>query len=161
MLVLQGALEEQLEVAADSRQHLTATQQAVVGLSNLGNTCFFNSSVQLLLSCAPLQQMVLHKDHDITKGPLGYALQQASLHAAGGYRHAPSSPKTPVCSACARRSLQHMAFKLIQAQQKACIQLQGHASSRLCTLLLSTQCQADKSLLRTQITLMKAQQHQL
>jgi ubiquitin C-terminal hydrolase len=74
---------KQLASAADAEQHLTATHQAVVGLSNLGNTCFFNSSVQLLLSCAPLQQMLAQKDHDISRGPLGFALQQATLHAAG------------------------------------------------------------------------------
>jgi hypothetical protein len=74
---------EQLACAADAEQHLTATHQAVVGLSNLGNTCFFNSSVQLLLSCSPLQQMLAQKDHVISRGPLGFALQQATLHAAG------------------------------------------------------------------------------
>lgn len=74
---------EQVPSTADAEQHQTATHQAVVGLSNLGNTCFFNSSVQMLLACAPLQQMLLQKDHDITRGPLGFALQQATLHAAG------------------------------------------------------------------------------
>ena len=88
---LQEAPDEQLAVALDAGQHLTATQQAVVGLSNLGNTCFFNSSVQMLLACAPLQQLVLQKDHDITRGPLGFALQQASLHAAGRW----SCSRTP------------------------------------------------------------------
>jgi hypothetical protein len=72
-------------LAVDSRneQHITATSTAVVGLSNLGNTCFFNSSVQLLLACAPLQQMLLQQDHHIAKGPLGYALQQAAIFANG------------------------------------------------------------------------------
>lgn len=84
LLLQERADEQQLEAAADAEQHLTAARQAVVGLSNLGNTCFFNSSVQLLLSCAPLQQMVLRKDSDITRGPLGFALQQAALHADGG-----------------------------------------------------------------------------
>lgn len=71
--------------SADPRdeQHITATSTAVVGLSNLGNTCFFNSSVQLLLSCAPLQQMLLQHEHHIAKGPLGYALQQAAMFANG------------------------------------------------------------------------------
>jgi ubiquitin C-terminal hydrolase len=79
-----GSSSQQL-LAADSRseQHITATSTAVVGLSNLGNTCFFNSSVQLLLACAPLQQMLLQHDHHIAKGPLGYALQQAAIFANG------------------------------------------------------------------------------
>lgn len=81
--VVQDVAEEQLGSAGDAQQHLTATHQAVVGLSNLGNTCFFNSSVQLLLSCAPLQQMLSQNEHDISRGPLGFALQQATLHAAG------------------------------------------------------------------------------
>lgn len=83
ILLLQEPAEQQLETAADAAQHITAARQAVVGLSNLGNTCFLNSSVQLLLACAPLQQLVLQKDGDITRGPLGFALQQAALHAAG------------------------------------------------------------------------------
>lgn len=131
MLVLQGTLEEQLEVAADSRQHLTATQQAVVGLSNVGNTCFFNSSVQLLLSCAPLQQMVLLKDHDITKGPLGYALQQASLHAAGGYTYThPAAPKLPYAT---------------RALGKA---MPAVTSAQSCQALLQSCCQHSVRLLR-------------
>jgi hypothetical protein len=69
--------------AAAGNADAAAVQQAVVGLSNLGNTCFFNSSVQMLLACAPLQQMLQQKEHDITRGPLGFALQQVTLHAAG------------------------------------------------------------------------------
>jgi ubiquitin C-terminal hydrolase len=84
VLLPQEVPDEQLVSAADPAQHLNATQQAVVGLTNLGNTCFFNSSVQLLLACAPLQQMLQRKEHDITRGPLGFALQQAVLHASGG-----------------------------------------------------------------------------
>jgi ubiquitin C-terminal hydrolase len=84
VLLPQEAPEQQLGSAADPAQLLNATQQAVVGLTNLGNTCFFNSSVQLLLACAPLQLMLQQKEHDITRGPLGFALQQALLHASGG-----------------------------------------------------------------------------
>jgi hypothetical protein len=75
----------QQSLDADSRDepYITAASTAVVGLSNLGNTCFFNSSVQLLLACAPLQQMLLQHDHHIAKGPLGYALQQAAMFANG------------------------------------------------------------------------------
>lgn len=83
LLLPQEVPDDQLVSAADAAQHLNATQQAVVGLTNLGNTCFFNSSVQLLLACAPLQHMLQQKEHDITRGPLGFALQQAVLHASG------------------------------------------------------------------------------
>eukprot|EP00775_Hariotina_reticulata_P013930 gene13930-14049_t len=76
-----------LDVRADEwqdiSQHVSATSTAVVGLSNLGNTCFFNSSLQLLLACAPLQVMLLQPEHQLSKGPLGFALQQAALYAAG------------------------------------------------------------------------------
>lgn len=78
-------VDEQLPgaAAAAGSADAGAVQQAVVGLSNLGNTCFFNSSVQMLLACAPLQQMLQQREHDITRGPLGFALQQVTLHAAG------------------------------------------------------------------------------
>jgi ubiquitin C-terminal hydrolase len=79
-----GSNSQQFLVAElRNEQHITATSTAVVGLSNLGNTCFFNSSVQLLLACAPLQQMLLQHEHHIAKGPLGYALQQAAIFANG------------------------------------------------------------------------------
>lgn len=81
---LQEPAAQQSEPFAESQQAVTtAARHAVVGLSNLGNTCFFNSSVQLLLACAPLQQMLAQRDHDVTRGPLGFALQQAALHATG------------------------------------------------------------------------------
>lgn len=81
----QPPVDEQLPGAAAAAGSADAAvvQQAVVGLSNLGNTCFFNSSVQMLLACAPLQQMLQQREHDIARGPLGFALQQVTLHAAG------------------------------------------------------------------------------
>lgn len=71
------------DISNDPSQHAQASTSGVVGLTNLGNTCFFNSSLQLLLACAPLQQQLLQPEHDITRGPLGYALQQAAVYADG------------------------------------------------------------------------------
>lgn len=76
------------------------------GLCNLGNSCYFNSSLQLLLSCPPLVAHMLggpspqaaagREGHagspgsmavaapasrtSLGRGPLGYSLQQAMLH---------------------------------------------------------------------------------
>eukprot|EP00878_Enallax_costatus_P008689 GHUV01009083.1.p1 GENE.GHUV01009083.1~~GHUV01009083.1.p1 ORF type:complete len:779 (+),score=406.61 GHUV01009083.1:288-2624(+) len=69
--------------AESDKQYNTAISTAVVGLNNLGNTCFFNGSVQLLLACSPLQQILEQPEHCISKGPLGFALQQAAKFASG------------------------------------------------------------------------------
>jgi hypothetical protein len=73
----------------------------IVGLSNLGNTCFFNSAVQMLMSCPPLQQAFLAEGRKTAQGPLGYALQQAFRHAAKGGRASSSCGRVRAC-ACAR-----------------------------------------------------------
>jgi ubiquitin C-terminal hydrolase len=88
----------------------------VVGLTNLGNTCYLNAAVQLLLACQPFMQelrkqpgmgTVHHKsDENINpevagqtsqdllsashfgNGPLGFALKQAIIHANGEHLRA-------------------------------------------------------------------------
>jgi hypothetical protein len=77
-------------------------------LLNLGNTCYFNSALQLLLACPPLARAVLQPTPGpasntaiapdapvagvpsssdnlpgISKGPLGFALQQSFVHTLG------------------------------------------------------------------------------
>jgi hypothetical protein len=103
-------------LTADARdeQHITATSTAVVGLSNLGNTCFFNSSVQLLLACAPLQQMLLQHDHHIAKGPLGYALQQAAMFANGA-----CYDRQPVLHTCPAATPAQLASGIIETTSAA------------------------------------------
>ncbi len=73
--------------AATTPRGTTAAASSVVGLNNLGNTCFFNSSVQLLLSCEPLQQQLVGDARPLAKGPLGYALQQAFVNINGVCLH--------------------------------------------------------------------------
>lgn len=84
LLVMQDEHDSLQRSSAESeQQYNTAASTAVVGLSNLGNTCFFNSSVQLLLACSPLQQLLSQPDHCLSKGPLGFALQQTARYASG------------------------------------------------------------------------------
>lgn len=75
----------------------TLVTSAMVGLNNLGNTCFFNSSLQLLLSCDPLQQLLLQPGSPLAKGPIGFALQQAAMFAAGAYSRWAAAPGRLLC----------------------------------------------------------------
>lgn len=139
--------------SSSDQAHHTATSTAVVGLSNLGNTCFFNSSLQLLLACAPLQQLLLQPDHHISKGPLGYALQQAALFVQGRWQrpsgvHASmqlqllAEPATARASrpcvhsqcalACARKQCLHMAQELAAHLAVKQCAAELHTSYRCC-----------------------------
>jgi ubiquitin carboxyl-terminal hydrolase 25/28 len=54
------------EVLADldsaKKNPLNVNQDGLVGLSNIGNTCYLNSLLQFYYSCKPLRQLVLEEE---------------------------------------------------------------------------------------------------